>query len=153
MPDSIEALQLLPPGTTLRERLSQLVGQPVTVYLKGVHAHLAVMPAHSGWPTPPQMTAPPCCPPGPGPGPCPPSPPAPPCPPTPGPAPCPGPGMMGTTVVNGVLVAAGGDYLVVRVSGDMCPPMGPNMGGNMGLLDVLIPYSAVGLIVPGMMKG
>ncbi|MGE5579500.1 MAG: hypothetical protein ACM3WU_05570 [Bacillota bacterium] len=61
---------------------------------------------------------------------------------------------MGTTVVSGVLVAAGGDYLVVRVNGHMCPPMGPGMGNNMGLLDVLIPYNAVGLIVPGpMMMG
>lgn len=54
--------------------------------------------------------------------------------------------MMGTTVVNGTLVAAGEDFMVVRVSGDKCPPMGPNAG----MLDVLIPYNAVGLIVPGL---
>lgn len=136
--DKVEALQVLP--GTLRERLTQLVGQPVTVYLMGVHAQFAVMPAHPGWPTPPQMTAPPWCPPSPHPGPC---------PPVPGPAPGPGPmHMMGTAVVRGILVFAGADYLAVRVAPDMCPGV---MGPNAGAMDVLIPYHAVGMIVPGML--
>lgn len=140
MPDSdkIEALQVVP--GTLRERLTQLVGQQVTVYLMGVHAHrLAVTPPHPGWsPTPMGLLPPPpWCPPSPGP--------APPCPgptppyPGPTPPPCPGPEpMMGTAVVSGVVVFAGADFLAVRV------------GAMPGARDVLIPYNAVGLIVPGM---
>lgn len=130
--DRVEVLQVLP--GTLRERLMQLVGQPVVVYLMGVHAHIAVMPPHPGWPTPPQTTAgpwcpPPWCPPAPGPTPG----------PTPGPGPCPGPDHeMGTAMVAGTLVFAGADYLAVRV------------GSNAGARDVLIPYHAVGMIVPGM---
>lgn len=40
--DRVEALQVLP--GTLRERLMHLVGQPVVVYLMGVHAHIAACP-------------------------------------------------------------------------------------------------------------
>jgi len=143
--DKVEALQVVP--GTLRERLMQLVGQPVVVYLMGVHAHLAVMPPHPGWPAEPYVAAPPWCPPSPGPGPCPPRPG--PYPPAPEPAPCPGPmPMMGTAVVRGVLVFAGTDFLAVRVAADMCPGI---VGPNAGARDVLIPYQAVGMIVPGML--
>lgn len=134
--DKLEALQVLP--GTLMERLMQLVGQPVVVYLMGVRAHLAVMPPYPGWPITSEAVRPPWCPPSPGPGPCPPMPGPGPCPPMPEPPPCPGPRpKMGTAVVSGVLVFAGADYMAVRVGATTCPR------------DVLIPYNAVGLIMPG----
>jgi hypothetical protein len=47
--------------------------------------------------------------------------------------------MMGTAVVRGILVAAGPDFLAVRV------------GQNAACRDILIPYNAVGMIIPGML--
>ena len=123
--DKLEAMQVMP--ATLMERLALAVGQPVVVYLMGVHAHIAVTPPHPGWPTAPYATAPPWCPPMPGPGPC---------PPMPGPAPAPTP-VIGTAVVSGVLVFAGVDYIAVRV------------GTGTACRDVLIPYNAIGMIIPG----
>ncbi len=134
------ALQL--PGT-LMERLQQLIGQPVLVYLSGVHVHLMGGLPHSApggysevsvlsWPCPrPGRPCPPG--PGPGPGPCPPWPPLPP----PEPGPCPGPAMMGTAVVAGTLAFAGADYLALNA---------PLEGA---CREVLIPYTAVGMIVVG----
>ena len=45
--------------------------------------------------------------------------------------------MMGTAVVSGTLAFAGVDYLVIRIpAGAVCR-------------DILIPYDAVGMIIPG----
>lgn len=140
--DRPEALQL--PGMMM-ERLTAAVGQTVVVYVKHVHA-------------PPIVGAP---------GVCPPYVPTPPGPggPTPGagggsawggppltPGVPPGGGhvgpipmawecdpcrrpMMGTAVVSGTLGFAGVDYLVIRIPVDST------------CADILIPYSAVGMIV------
>jgi hypothetical protein len=147
------ALQL--PGT-LMERLQQMIGQPVLVYLSGVHIHsMSSVPYLAlseyldvdslGWPCPRPGRP---CPPGPGPGrgpgpgpdpdpwpPCPPSPPPQPGPcPGPQPEPCPGLGM-DTAVIAGTLTFAGVDHLALSVAHEgVCREM-------------LIPYTAIGMIV------
>ena len=121
----LEALLLL---GTLRERLGLSVGYPATVYLKGVHAQLLLgMPPAPGMPGSPASGVPGTwCPPGPTPG--------------PGPGPSPGHGgtMMGTAVLNGVLAFAGADYINLHV---------PMAGAS--YREVLIPYNAIGMILPG----
>ncbi len=136
--DKPTALQQVAIPTTLGEILAALVGQPVVVYLKGVHAKLFMtngmmsLEALAAW-----------CPPRPGPGPCPPVPEPfppmpplppmpPPCPPTPAPQP-----MMGTAVVTGVVAAAGADYVVLQVA------CGPNM-----IRAIYIPFTAIGMVIP-----
>ena len=133
--DKPQALQV---PATLMERLGIAVGQPAVVYLMGVHAQLyrgaAPLPAYQ--PGTPASAAPDWCPPRPGPGPCPPR-------PEPGPGPCPpsppGPGMMmGTAVLNGILAFAGADYIDLHV---------PLTGVE--FREALIPYNAIGMILPG----
>ncbi len=136
--ERLEALQL--PGT-LMERLSMATGQPVVVYLRGVHAELlrGVPPLPPGEPCPPWEYAPPGQGTGssgsggtwgrepsyPGPG-------------WPG-GPGMGPGMgMRTTVISGILVFAGADFLVLHVPIGAANPR-----------ELLIPYTAIGIIVPG----
>lgn len=145
-----KALQL--PGT-LMERLSMALGQTVTVYLMNVHAASIVAsgPCPPYEPLPPGPTPPPTPglpSPGTGTGPGFAGPPL-----TPGIPPggghvgplpplswdCP-PGKpparpMGTTTVTGTLAFVGLDYLVIRV------PV------NHVCTDILIPYTAVGMIV------
>ncbi|HHY76794.1 MAG TPA: hypothetical protein GX500_08545 [Firmicutes bacterium] len=148
--DKPKALQL---PETLMARLSMSLGEPVTVYLMGVHAPPIVAsgpcPPYEPMPepTPPPMPGLPS--PGTGTGPGFAGPPL-----TPGIPPggghvgpipplawdCP-PGKqpplqhMATATVTGTLAFAGMDYLVIRIPVDHT------------CTDILIPYSAVGMIV------
>ncbi len=151
-----EAGILQMPGTFMA-RLGTLLGQPVVIYLRGVHAHMVMEVPGQPCPGPcppfvpptePGMTGPAAGSPGVGPGfggpPLTPG--VPPggghvtplepfagrCEPAPGPRPG-----MGTTVLNGTLVFAGADYLVLRAA----------MGAR--CVDFLVPYMAVGMIVLG----
>lgn len=127
--DKPEAMQL---PRTLMERLGIAVGNPAVVYLRGVHAQFwPGVPPLPPWSPAPGMSGSPA--PG-APGTwCPPGPPG----PVPGPG-GPGGAMMGTTVLNGILVFAGADYLALHV---------PLTG--VSFREVLIPYNAIGMILPG----
>lgn len=172
--DKPEALQL---GGTLSGTLGGFIGQVVSVYLLHVRAPVAMGTPVPGQ-CPPQPAPGQPCPPRPAPGvPCPPYPSAPvtggpavagpgggtvtggtpiipgsPCPSgNVGPIPLrpadgcpaalswvcePGYARMMTTVVTGTLAFAGVDYLVIRVRVDSA------------CRDVVIPYNAVGAVVP-----
>jgi len=145
--DEPQALQVF---GTLAERLAMAVGYPAVVYLMGVHAPMGpgtwlhppggphpgmpLLPP-SGTPQPGSTASPDWCPPRPGPGP------APGTGPGSGTGPGTGPGMGGmmqTEVLYGVVAFAGANYLDLQVC----------VSGK-EFREVLIPYSAVGMIIPG----
>jgi len=100
------------------ERLQMLVGSTVTVFLMGVAASIAIVPAGS---VPDAKEADGAT--------------APWCPPKPAPTPTP---EMPSTVVTGTLTYVGTNYMVVRsgYTGAVCR-------------DFVIPFSSVGMVLPG----